>query len=394
MENLCSNLEQEFDSLTKSLVDIDSSIRKVTGMDPSRSFEHNGNKLSRNRPRSMNDGLRRPFGSVGKRRYSDVNNEEVDSNIKRSLQSQVVATSWETKQRNQVLEEQKNDTKSMKRNKRMFGLILGTLEKFKNEESQRRDSKREEIEKKLDQADEKEREAAKKEQIELFKQRREKRIKLKCLEQKIQMVQVHKEWEESQQFMGNFIETKSKPNLFYLPVKHNSETQKRLQETKDKYRIIFAEKRAKVQKELNDIEENFKFDMKFATDDNNDDELLKNDEQNDLEQPVDRNDEKDDDLNIKHDDTISDSNKLEINVSETSSPTKSKNTHHHHKHHHHHSHNHNHHNDKIPEDEDIITKSEFNDTKEIENDENISFDEIKMEDISMDQNQSFEPMYE
>ena len=34
MENLCSNLEQEFDSLTKSLVDIDSSIRKVTGMDP------------------------------------------------------------------------------------------------------------------------------------------------------------------------------------------------------------------------------------------------------------------------------------------------------------------------------------------------------------------------
>ena len=107
-----------------------------------------------------------------------------------------------------------------------------------------------------------------------------------------------------------------------------------------------------------------------------------------------RNDEKDDDLNIKHDDTISDSNKLEINVSETSSPTKSKNTHHHHKHHHHHSHNHNHHNDKIPEDEDIITKSEFNDTKEIENDENISFDEIKMEDISMDQNQSFEPMYE
>lgn len=158
--------------------------------------------------------------------------------------------------------------------------------------------------------------------------------------------------------------------------------------------VIFAEKRAKVQKELNDIEENFKFDMKFATDDNNDDELLKNDEQNDLEQPMDRNDEKDDDLNIKHDDTISDSNKLEINVSETSSPTKSKNTHHHHKHHHHHSHNHNHHNDKIPEDEDIITKSEFNDTKEIENDENISFDEIKMEDISMDQNQSFEPMYE
>jgi len=43
-----------------------------------------------------------------------------------------------------------------------------------------------------------------------------------------------------------------------MPVKHNSETHKRLQETKDKYRIIFAEKRAKVQKELNDIEEHYK----------------------------------------------------------------------------------------------------------------------------------------
>lgn len=43
------------------------------------------------------------------------------------------------KHRNQVLEEQKNDKKSMSRNRRMFGHILGTLEKFKNEQSQRKD---------------------------------------------------------------------------------------------------------------------------------------------------------------------------------------------------------------------------------------------------------------
>jgi len=72
-------------------------------------------------------------------RNDSVEREE-ESASKRSLKSHVVSTSWETKQRNQVLEEQKNDTKSLNRNKRMFGMILGTLEKFKSEESQRKDT--------------------------------------------------------------------------------------------------------------------------------------------------------------------------------------------------------------------------------------------------------------
>ena len=71
---------------------------------------------------------------------NETDEKDDDLTTKRSLQSQVVATSWEAKQRNQVLEEQKNDTKSLNRNKRMFGLILGTLEKFKSEESQRKDT--------------------------------------------------------------------------------------------------------------------------------------------------------------------------------------------------------------------------------------------------------------
>lgn len=68
----------------------------------------------------------------------DQNNDD-EGVSKKPLLSQVVATSWENKHRTQVLEEQKNDKKSLIRNKRMFGLIQGTLEKFKNEESQRKD---------------------------------------------------------------------------------------------------------------------------------------------------------------------------------------------------------------------------------------------------------------
>jgi hypothetical protein len=56
------------------------------------------------------------------------------------VQSSVVATTRSAKPRTQALEEQKNDKKSLARNKRMFGMILGTLQKFQNEESTRKDT--------------------------------------------------------------------------------------------------------------------------------------------------------------------------------------------------------------------------------------------------------------
>lgn len=46
----------------------------------------------------------------------------------------------------------------------------------------------------------------------------------------------HQEWEKSYQHFGNYIQTKTKPQLFYLPAKHTPETEKKLQETKDKFR--------------------------------------------------------------------------------------------------------------------------------------------------------------
>lgn len=52
--------------------------------------------------------------------------------------SQVVSAVKETKSRNEALEEQPPDEKSKARNRRMFGIILGTLQKFQSEESQRK----------------------------------------------------------------------------------------------------------------------------------------------------------------------------------------------------------------------------------------------------------------
>ncbi|OTF73594.1 Pinin-like protein, partial [Euroglyphus maynei] len=257
--NLFEKLESSYETIQKSLLIIDDDIKRITGKDPGREFDDKNNGGRRFYGRQSFAGNKRKL--IDHDEYDDYDDENQPNNNKRSLQSQVVATSWEMKHRNQVLEEQKNDKKSMSRNRRMFGHILGTLEKFKNEQSQRKDlQKRAEIEQKLDQVDEQEREALKNEREKLFKERKSKRLQMKCLEMKLQRAEIHKQWEQSQQYLGNFIETKTKPNIFYMPVKHTTETMKRSQETKDKYRIIFAEKRAKIQKELNEIDEMFRID--------------------------------------------------------------------------------------------------------------------------------------
>lgn len=151
---------------------------------------------------------------------------------------------------------QDRDCKGLARNKRMFGMILGTLQKFQTEESRRSSAtqRRAEIEKKLDQEAEEERAHVKKERTELFKELRDKQVMERKLQLKIERVESQEQWEKSQAPLSSFIQTKCKPCLFYLPKKMTPETEKRLKDTKDKYRMIVAEKRAKVQKDLNDIE--------------------------------------------------------------------------------------------------------------------------------------------
>lgn len=83
----------------------------------------------------------RVYGVRRKRERSFVSEDEEDEAPKRLvLQSQVIATQKESKPRYQVIEEQLSDTKNMARNRRMFGMILGTLQKFQTEESRRKET--------------------------------------------------------------------------------------------------------------------------------------------------------------------------------------------------------------------------------------------------------------
>lgn len=258
------SLKQEYNQVQERLKDVESNIRKLTGREPA-PLDHgrsNQSKRSHYSPRvkSTLEGnlseVKQLSGDEGER---DEGDDEAYKQPPKKLQSSIVPASRILKRRVEAIEEQKNDLRSHTRNKRMFGLIMGTLMKFQSEESERSSvtKKRSEIEQKLEKEAEMEKAHVHQEKTELLKERRLKQAEMQRLQMKVERIEVHEHWERTQQPLSSFIQTKSKPCIFYLPKKLTPETEKRLKDTKDKCRMIIAEKRAKVQKELDQIDSEF-----------------------------------------------------------------------------------------------------------------------------------------
>lgn len=269
-------LKDEFSKVQEGLKDVESSIRKLTGRQPDSRFvfldsaidcfnfsffiqnHSNPDVRKRANPDQWNDGVKRKRISSFIRQESPPEvSADTEPTKKPALMSTIVTKAPATKPIKVVTESHAKDGQGLARNKRMFGMILGTLQKFQSEESRRScmTQRREEIEKKVDQEAEQEKANVKKERTELFRELRDKQATERKLQQKIERIESQEMWEKSQAPLSSFIQTKAKPCIFYLPKKMTPESEKKLKDTKDKYRMIIAEKRAKVQKDLNDIEE-------------------------------------------------------------------------------------------------------------------------------------------
>lgn len=88
------------------------------------------------------------------------------------------------------------------------------------------------MEKKIEEHEIKEKEEIKKEKQELFFNRKKKQAEIKVIELKMLRMKEYSAWEQSQKPRKNFLVTKAKPHIHYLPRKLTDRTREMLQESK------------------------------------------------------------------------------------------------------------------------------------------------------------------
>ncbi|PWA16470.1 hypothetical protein CCH79_00004739, partial [Gambusia affinis] len=223
------SLQDQLEKAKESLKNVEDNIRKLTGRDPNESRPGQLRRLSG------------PMVGLGGGRGRGINL------LRRSL-SDMGSGGPPAKQR--------DIEGALLRNRRMFGLLMGTLQKFKQESnvSSEKLKRRSEIEQKLEVQAEAERKKVENEKRELFEERRAKQTELRLLEQKVELAQLQEEWNCHNNYLVKYIRTKTKPHIFYRPGKMCSATQKLLEESTKKLNAVFEERREAFAEHLSKME--------------------------------------------------------------------------------------------------------------------------------------------
>ncbi|XP_048737196.1 pinin-like [Ostrea edulis] len=276
-----SALQNEIEKAKEKMKDVDENIKKLTGRDPTEKRQF----ATRRRVISVSGELRgkeRIFGQARKeiepyvppvkRRVvgtafsrlgprltgrdivkADSGDEE-DIPNKPAVQSSVghVSISKTPRSRRESIDVQSTDKKGSARNKRMFGLLLGTLQKFKTEakETEDRETQRKEIEKKLDEKFKQEKEEIIKERRQLFEERKHQQAKIQRLEQKMELVAMHEDSEKEVKKLVNFLRTKAKPHIYYMPRIMNETLSAKLENSKTAVEEMIKERKKRLEEEI------------------------------------------------------------------------------------------------------------------------------------------------
>lgn len=137
--------------------------------------------------------------------------------------------------RQEIVAAQGTDPAARARNRRMFGSLLGTLQKFCQEESRLKpkEDRKAQIELKLEAQQLQERETMRRERADLFANRKRQLLEIKQLESKMARMRELAAWEAAMRPLGNFIRTKTKPRLYYLPKVLDGRMTERLAESRE-----------------------------------------------------------------------------------------------------------------------------------------------------------------
>lgn len=90
------------------------------------------------------------------------------------------------------------------------------------------EEKKAQVERKIEEQARQEKEREQRERKTLFVEREVKKATIKALEAKMARVQEFEKWEASQKSLGNFILTKSKPHIYWLPKKMTDKASEKL----------------------------------------------------------------------------------------------------------------------------------------------------------------------
>jgi len=242
--DVLSELQQQRESLKQNIHEMNENIKKLTGRDPAESrrlsvskrvqLKRNsfGGPGDNNTPSKRANTERRRWGNTAMTRANNLDSGgEEQEEKKPAIQSSVVVTGKPI----EPLRPLTDDTQTKKRNKRMFGLLMGTLNQFKKESQVKteQESRREEKLLKVDEQVQKDKDDAVIERRELFNTRRGKQQELRNIEFRIEMAQLNEELKSHYDKISDFIQLKSTPRIFYKPAEHNKRTTELLKESQN-----------------------------------------------------------------------------------------------------------------------------------------------------------------
>merc|ERR1711962_901782 len=156
--------------------------------------------------------------------------------------------------RKEALEQAKGDTKTAARNKRMFGNLLGTLQKFTKDEVKKKDvvEKQKDKIKKVEEKNEREKEEMRNRKRELFDEQKKKKKDIQIIQIQLKRTEEFEAWQNSKKSEVNFIRTKNETGLpiYWLPKNMSEKTEG-----------LLAESRATIEKEMEEKKEEFELEL-------------------------------------------------------------------------------------------------------------------------------------
>lgn len=197
--------------------------------------------------------------------------------------------------RQEIVAAQGTDEQSKARNRRMFGCLLGTLQKFCQEESRLKEKEdmKAQVEKKLEQQAIAERENLRKEKFNLLSDRKRQQLQIRLLEQKMTRLREFEIWEKSKMDLLKFIKTRTKPCIYFKPKITNEKTEKKYTECRADLQKEIDDKRAALNEEIAAIDARFKTRENRICDKSQDDSSSKHDRRNENENEEEDDDERD-----------------------------------------------------------------------------------------------------